>query len=118
MEVRWGNDGDGKHWDRRGVRPEHDSQEEDHEALQVSKVSMTEQRHKGEEPGLVSPTNDATLPTVGSVSSSTPSPVGTGEQSTEGKTQRGTIHEVNRKNTDTITRQTQIYGLGSLPYWA
>ena len=63
MKVRWGNDGDGMHWDRkRAVSPEYASQEEDHEALQVSKVSTTEQRHKGGEPGLVSPTNDATLP--------------------------------------------------------
>jgi hypothetical protein len=63
MKVRWGNDGDGEHWDRkRVVKPEYDSQEEDHEALQVSKVRTTEQRHKGEEPGLVSPTNAATLP--------------------------------------------------------
>ena len=63
MKVRWEEDGDGMQWVwKRAVSPEYASQEEDQEALQVSKVRMTERRNKGEEPGLVFPTNDATLP--------------------------------------------------------
>ena len=66
MKVRWGSDGEEKrgHW-KRAVSPEYGSQGQDHEDLQVRKVSIKGQRHEGGLPRLVSPSNDAAHPRRG-----------------------------------------------------
>ena len=66
MKVRWGSDGEEMHGHRkRAVSPEYGSQGQDHEDLQVRKVSITGHRHEGGLPRLVSPSNDAAHPRRG-----------------------------------------------------